>query len=186
MGLWYIAVNTVVAVDTLVHRGWYTFAHLCFGLLFLRALVAISYLVQRPPLWSRERRIDSSRVWCFQQGGSNAAAWLIKVGPKRGRKITRNHPGLRIGCWRVRRCESVGIVMYLRSQNRAASGVQNRRPNERSKTRPKTALQIPETSIYRQIVIRKTSKKGVQIDLQNGRQKYGPKHVRDEGAQELL
>jgi hypothetical protein len=27
--------------------------------------------------------------------------------------------------------------MYLRSQNRLASGVQNRRPNERSKTRPK-------------------------------------------------
>jgi hypothetical protein len=39
---------------------------------------------------------------------------------------------------------------------------------------------------YRQIVIRKTAKKGVQIDLQNGEQKYGPKHVQGEGAQELL
>jgi hypothetical protein len=41
--------------------------------------------------------------------------------------------------------------------------MQNRRPNERSKTRPKTALQIPETSIYWQIVIRKTAKKGSKL-----------------------
>jgi hypothetical protein len=76
--------------------------------------------------------------------------------------------------------------MYPRPQNRPASGMQNRRPNERSKTRPKTALQIPETSIYWQIVIRKTSKKGVQIDLQNGGQKYGPKHVRGEGVRDRI
>jgi hypothetical protein len=76
--------------------------------------------------------------------------------------------------------------MYLKPQKRAAGGVQNRRPNERSKTRPKTALQIPETSIYWQIVIRKTAKKGVQIDLQNGRQKYGPKHVQGEGARDRI
>ncbi len=76
--------------------------------------------------------------------------------------------------------------MYLKPQNRAAGGVQNRRPNERSKTRPKTALQIPETSIYWQIVIRKTSKKGVQIDLQNGRQKYGQNPVRGEGTRDRI
>jgi hypothetical protein len=33
---------------------------------------------------------------------------------------------------------------------------------KRVQNRPKTAPQIPETSIYSQIVIRKTAKKGVQ------------------------